>query len=228
MSHPLPIFPLPLVLFPGATQPLHIFEPRYRCLLADCLAGDRRFGIVYASPAGPGEAEPVPAPGATGCVAVIRAAEALADGRSNIVTVGERRFAMLEWVASDRPYRVARVEPFDDDQEDAAESARAAGVVRQRFARLMAALAALTDHPPPDQPLPDDPQGLSFCVAAALTLGVETKAALLASRGTASRLRRIDALLGPLTEDAERRAAVRRRARGNGRGGAQPRIERFQ
>ena len=47
MPRDLPIFPLPLVLFPGAVQPLHIFEPRYRRLLADSLAGDRRFGIAY-------------------------------------------------------------------------------------------------------------------------------------------------------------------------------------
>src|SRR2546422_11512591 len=47
MSRELPIFPLPLVLFPGTTQPLHVFEPRYRRLLADCLAGDKRFGIAY-------------------------------------------------------------------------------------------------------------------------------------------------------------------------------------
>src|SRR2546426_8612475 len=47
MPRELPIFPLPLVLFPGTTQPLHVFEPRYRRLLADCLAGDKRFGIAY-------------------------------------------------------------------------------------------------------------------------------------------------------------------------------------
>src|SRR2546425_10785315 len=47
MSRELPIFPLPLVLFPGTIQPLHVFEPRYRRLLADCLAGDKRFGIAY-------------------------------------------------------------------------------------------------------------------------------------------------------------------------------------
>jgi len=228
MPQALPIFPLPLVLFPGATQPLHIFELRYRRLLADSLAGDRRFGIVYAPPVGPDEVEPVPAAGAIGCVALIRSAEALPDGRSNIVAVGERRFTLLEWVDGDRPYRVARVEPFDDDPEDPTAATRTAQAVRQHFARLMEALAALTDRPALDQAPPDDPQALSFFIAAALTIGVETKAALLAGRRTASRLRRIDGLLRPLIADAERRVAVRRRARGNGRGGAQPRIERFQ
>src|SRR5205807_10370493 len=67
MARELPIFPLPIVLFPGAPQPLHIFEPRYRQLLVDCLAGDRRFGITYvpAEPA-PGS-EPLPHPGDVGC-----------------------------------------------------------------------------------------------------------------------------------------------------------------
>src|SRR5690348_5320860 len=92
MSRELPIFPLPLVLSPGATQPLHIFEPRYRQLLADVLGDDRRFGVAYvAPPAGPG-LDPAPQPGAVGFVALINAANALPDGRSNIVTVGERRF----------------------------------------------------------------------------------------------------------------------------------------
>ena len=67
MFRELPIFPLPLVLFPGASQPLHIFEPRYRQLLTDCLEGDRRFGIAYAAP--DQQSDPAPAPGDVGCVA---------------------------------------------------------------------------------------------------------------------------------------------------------------
>ena len=89
MLRDLPIFPLPIVLFPGAPQPLHIFEPRYQQLLADCRAGDRRFGIAYATPAGAADTDRLPDPGAVGCVALIRSVEPLPDGRSNILAIGE-------------------------------------------------------------------------------------------------------------------------------------------
>ena len=62
MVRELPIFPLPLILFPGVCQPLYVFEPRYRQLLTDCLDGDRRFGIAYVP--GDSGADPVPQGGA--------------------------------------------------------------------------------------------------------------------------------------------------------------------
>src|SRR2546430_4527248 len=63
MARELPIFPLPIVLFPGAPQPLHIFEPRYRQLLQDCLAGDRRLRSAPGAPPPPPQPDPVPDPG---------------------------------------------------------------------------------------------------------------------------------------------------------------------
>src|SRR5437667_180860 len=104
MARELPIFPLPLVLFPGAPQPLHIFEPRYRQLLADCLAADRRFGVTYVAPPRAPDDDPAPRPGDLGCVALIRSTQELPDGRSNVLTVGERRF---EPIAADAERRAA-------------------------------------------------------------------------------------------------------------------------
>src|SRR5204862_871867 len=115
MARELPIFPLPLVLCPGVPHPLHIFEPRYRQLLADCLAGDRRFGIAYVTATADPEAAAEPHPGDVGCVAHIQSARELPDGRSDILTEGERRFVLLEWCASDRLYRRARVGEVGDD-----------------------------------------------------------------------------------------------------------------
>ena len=92
MVRELPIFPLPLVLFPGGSQPLHIFEPRYRQMLADCLAGDRRFGIAYVAAPAANIIDTVPSPGDVGCVAVILSSQQLPDGRANIITKGEMRF----------------------------------------------------------------------------------------------------------------------------------------
>jgi ATP-dependent Lon protease len=219
MSRELPIFPLPLVLFPGATQPLHIFEPRYRSLLTDCLNGDRCFGIAYSAPDKPAE----PAPGDVGCIAHILTTQALPDGRSDILTTGEQRFVLLEWLATDRPYRMARVEEFADEPTDAGldpEVENLAGDVRRDFLRVMEAL----EQDPPE--LPVDPEALSFRVAAALELEAPGKLALLAIRSTTVRLRRLAALLQPLAADAERRAEIRHRARSNGKGGAHPQIEK--
>ena len=229
MSRDLPIFPLPVVLFPGVAQPLHIFEPRYRRLLADCLAGDHRFGITYVASPSPTAAgagvDPVPDPGALGCIAEIQSTEALPDGRSNIVTRGERRFVLDAWLESEHPYRLARVSEFDDDPEDAAESEGLAADVRRDFARVAEAVAVLTDRDRNAVELPADPQLLSFHVAAALELEPEVKLQFLQLRSTTGRLRRLAALLRPLAADAERRAAVRHRAKGNGKGGTNPKIE---
>ncbi len=223
MARELPIFPLPLVLFPGVPQPLHIFEPRYRQLLADCLAGDRRFGIAYVTATEQAEAAAVPNPGDVGCVAYIQSARELPDGRSDILTEGERRFVLLEWCPSDRLYRRARVEEFDDDPVDPAEAGPLASEVRDCFARVLSSFEGPVE-------LPTDPTTLSFRVAGALELEPGAKQALQAERSTTLRLRRLVALLKPLAADAARHAVVRERARRNGRGagegGAHPEIER--
>jgi Lon protease-like protein len=227
MARELPIFPLPIVLFPGAPQPLHVFEPRYRQLLADCLAGDHRFGIAYVAPAGEQAAEPVPTPGDIGCVAVIRSTHQLADGRADILTEGERRFVLLDWCPGDRMYRLARVEEFQDDPVEPGEARTLATDVREGFLRLARALSTLTGREF-DEPieLPADPAALSFRVAAALELEPTAKRALQAGRSTTARLRQLAALLEPLAVEAERRAAVRERGKRNGRGGPHPQIER--
>jgi len=226
MARELPIFPLPIVLFPGAPQPLHIFEPRYRQLLQDCLAADRRFGITYVAPDPTPGADPAPSAGDVGCVALIRSNQPLPDGRSDVLTVGERRFVLRGWISSTHPYRVAEIEEFDDDPTDAAEVSTLAADVRDGFGRLARALGVLTEREDQEIELPSDPQLLSFQVAASLELDAPAKQALQMIRSTSARLRQLATVLGPVAADAERRAAVRERARGNGRGGRHPEIER--
>jgi len=225
MLRELPIFPLPIVLFPGTPQPLHIFEPRYRQLLADCLAADRRFGIAYVPAAHEVGSEPLPDRGDVGCVALIQNTQGLPDGRSNILTVGERRFVLIDWVGSDRPYRLARVEEFDDEPVEPTETVSLAGDVREGFTQLAEALGILTGREDDEIELAADPQLLSFQVAASLERAPEAKRALLTLRSTTARLRQLATLVRPLAADAERRAAVRQRAKGNGRGGPHPQIE---
>jgi Lon protease-like protein len=106
----LPLFPLPgVALFPDLPLPLHIFEPRYREMLKDALAGSRVIGIVQIRPGEPGEPRPV---FAIGCAGRIEGVAELQDGRSNIVLRGVSRFRIDGELPPDRAYRVARVTPL--------------------------------------------------------------------------------------------------------------------
>ena len=91
-SRELPLFPLNTTLFPGGTLPLHIFEPRYRAMTRRCLEGDERFGVVLIAE-GP-EVGGRAVPHLVGTVARIALAETLEGGRYNLMTTGERRFAI--------------------------------------------------------------------------------------------------------------------------------------
>jgi hypothetical protein len=105
----LPLFPLEVVLFPGATLPLHIFEPRYKQMLNHCLAGDQRFGVVLIA-AGQ-EVGSVAVPHRVGTIARIVRTESLSDGRAHLVTVGERRFAIEQNWLHEAGYLVGTIRP---------------------------------------------------------------------------------------------------------------------
>ncbi len=212
----LPIFPLSVVLFPGTPLPLHIFEPRYRRMLADCLQADRRFGIT---PAGQDDAPP-PA-GTVGCVAEIRVNQELPDGRSNLIVLGGERFFLTRTLDDEAPYFVAMVQPFGD-QAGTDPPADAASRLRELFVGYYALLRQLNDVEPEKPTLPDDSVGLSFHVSAAIECDPGVKQRLLVERSTA---RRVDALLmlvPILTASVESALRVHRRAHTNGRGGARP------
>ena len=114
MSELLPIFPLPnVVLFPGVFLPLHIFEPRYREMVADALVGDRLIGLVLLRPGWETDYEGRPPVYPIGCSGVITHFERLPDGRYNIVLRGLERFRILG-ENTDRAYRLADVEPLID------------------------------------------------------------------------------------------------------------------
>lgn len=211
----LPLFPLPLVLFPGVTIPLHIFEPRYRRMLADCLADDQRFGLLYL----PRDIAERDLPrGHVGTVALIEASDTLPDGRSNILVRGTDRFALSALVASDAPYHVGEVEEFDDLKEPAEPMAEAAAHVHERFAQVASAARALADDRAPVPELGEEPPLLAFRVASLLDIEAAARQRLLASRSATGRLREIAALLDRAAEPLERRAAVHARAKANGRG----------
>lgn len=207
------LFPLPVVLFPGTPLPLHIFEPRYRKMLADCLSTDRRFGLVHAAPDA-AELEP----GTVGCVAEIVETENLPDGRSNIVVQGGGRFALVALVASDEPYSVGRVREYADDLEFGAELDALAARVRDAFEVAARAARTLADDTDPLPELPDEPSLLSFAIASAIDLDATVRQQLLASRSPTSRLRQLEQLLAPALPSLVMRADVHKRAKGNGKG----------
>jgi len=114
MSELLPIFPLPnVVLFPGVFLPLHIFEPRYREMVADALSTDRMIGMVLLRPGWQPAYEGRPPVYPMGCSGVITHVESLPDGRYNIVLRGVERFRILE-EDDQKSYRRAIVEGAPD------------------------------------------------------------------------------------------------------------------
>jgi Lon protease-like protein len=117
----IPIFPLPtVVLFPNVFLPLHIFEPRYRQMVAESLAGDRIIGMVLLRPGYQDEYEGAPPVYATGCSGLITHAEQLEDGKYNLVLRGLEKFTITseEPPAAGRLYRSAVISPLDDSMRD--------------------------------------------------------------------------------------------------------------
>lgn len=105
----LPLFPLPnIVFFPQTRLPLHVFEPRYRQMVTDALAGDSRFGIVLLRPGWEADYFGTPPLFECGTIATIETAVPLGDGRYNIVVRGDGRFRIVDEIANE-PYRMARV-----------------------------------------------------------------------------------------------------------------------
>jgi Lon protease-like protein len=212
-TYRLPLFPLGMILYPGADAPLHIFEPRYRRLLADVRSGDGRFGIITA-PAGTGEAG-IPA-GRVAALVQVGAVESLPDGRADIVVTGVGRVVLREWLADPAPYRVGRVEALEDRPEGDAALAPAAMRVRELATRALLATFALKELPGQPQPLADDASALSFQVAAMLALDEEDRYALLAADTVGERLALLESRLGAGVRGVEARAELHQRAKTNG------------
>ena len=138
----LPLFPLTTVLFPGMRLPLHIFEQRYRQLVADLLEQPepRQFGVIAIRKGRETGVDGVTALYDVGCVATMRQAEPREDGQFDLLTVGTQRFRLLRMDRS-RPYFQGEVEPLDEETGDAAAAAYATRRVQAAFRGYLNALA---------------------------------------------------------------------------------------
>ena len=156
----IPIFPLQdVTLFPRTTQPFHIFEPRYRAMVADALEGDSIIGMILLQPGHEAEYEGRPPIFDVGCAGVIIAVEELPDGRYNIVLDGLVKFRVLSEDAS-RPYRLAEVEALPEVVE-----ASDRPLLKQRRQQLERALLSVSPGiqlPPLDLPDEEVVDGLSL------------------------------------------------------------------
>ena len=182
----LPIFPLPdVVLFPQEVLPLHIFESRYRIMLQSVLEADSMFGVVKWDPATKSMAH-------IGCCAQIIKHQTAEDGRSNIITLGQQRFQVLEIIRS-TPFCSAMVSWINDDNIDNLQKLDSLkDLVTEALNDVINLTSKLTNSKKslPDK-LPTNPMELSFWIGAHLGGPVsEEQQKLLEERNTYTRLQR--------------------------------------
>lgn len=186
------MFPLGTVLVPGMPLPLHVFEPRYRQLMHDCLAGTPEFGVTLierGSEVGGGEVRV-----AVGTVARIVEAGMMEDGRWMLVAIGTRRIRVLEWLVDD-PYPRAEVDDWPDPE---VEPGALDGLIdlQVRLRRVLALKAELGDPAVQvDVELADDPVLATWQVAASSGLGPFDLYRVLGTEGPVDRLMLVDHLL---------------------------------
>ena len=198
-----PLFPLNVVLFPGMALPLHIFEPRYRAMTADCLADHAPFGVAMLSDDSESDEE---TPARVGTLARIVDYEKLPDGCFNLLTVGAKRFEIVE-VRHTKPYLTGLVRPLrdTDDPSDPGmrELARNARDALQDYLRVVLALVQSEErkighgedeeHDTPGAErritIPESPEELSFLIGMCLTCEDCDKQGLLEMTSIAARLR---------------------------------------
>jgi Lon protease-like protein len=195
----LPLFPLEVVLFPGTPLPLHIFEPRYKEMIAECLAEHRVFGVVRAIEQGLAD---------VGCTAeIVTLVKEYPDGQLDIVTEGRKRFEVVR-VNQERSFLQAEVIMIDDSTGTPAPEDTLRAV--QLHSDLLAIAGAKHDLSAAD------PSLLSFYLAGSLPLDLDFKQKLLALRSEPERLSLLIGYLETIIPNLRRAASARAKAGGNG------------
>jgi Lon protease-like protein len=194
VSSLLPIFPLELVLMPGVPLPLHIFEPRYKEMIAECLEQKKPFGVVRASDEGVAD---------IGCTAeIMSVTKKYDDGRMDILTRGVERFEVIQ-VNEERSFLQAEISVVQDE----GEPEKPATEMVTQAVRLHAEIAKLAGAEPSG---PDELAGnLSFLLAGSLPLDLDFKQNLLSTLSEAKRLEAVVGYLEAILPGLRRAAKAR-------------------
>jgi Lon protease-like protein len=210
----MPIFPLDVVLFPGAILPLHIFEDRYKAMMRYALERDNLFGLSYREDAAVGK-ETVPEIGSVGCIARINAVMPLEGGRMNILSRGIIRYRIIRY-SQTSPFLIAEVETFGDDPEGGLEELcdRARGIAERFFKSIRRLSDAVMSA---GIEFPEDPEEFSLIMASALPIENASKQELLEMTSTGLRLARIERILVEALSEYSGRLRLHELAKTNGR-----------
>ena len=198
----LPLFPLDVVLFPDTPLPLHVFEPRYKEMIGECLERKLLFGVVRAKENALAE---------IGCTAeIVAVTKKYEDGKLDIVTEGRRRFQIRN-VNHERSFLQGEVVYFEDEPgpKKSTDVERAVKL----HAQIMELLAG--EAGPPD---PEDPQ-LSFHLAGPLPLDLDFKQTLLGLRSESERVIGLIEYYEAILPNLRRAVKARQKAGGNGHAG---------
>lgn len=181
MMYELPLFPLNTVLFPGAPITLHVFEPRYKLMIEQCIQTGQPFGVVLIRE-GTEVFAPLADPYSIGTTAQIAHIERLDEGRMNIVAIGVERFEIQDLNRDHKPYLVGTVETLPLDRHDESRMLAHAGRrLRpwvERYIDVLSTVAENHDFDPAH--LPDEPTALAYLAAALLQIPADQKQHLLA------------------------------------------------
>jgi len=200
MSALLPLFPLDLVLLPAVPLPLHVFEPRYKEMINECLTQNRHFGIVRSKEE---------ALASIGCTAeIINVMKTYPDGRMDILTEGKRRFEVLE-LNQERSFLQADVIYLDDESEPAAAPDLEAAL------RLHGEIMELAGAQPEDIQRTDTAQ-LAYRLAGSLPFDPDFQQSLLEMNSEADRIRSIITFFERILPTLQQSARAKRKAGGNG------------
>jgi len=203
LSKLLPLFPLDLVLLPGTPLPLHIFEPRYKEMISECLEHNQPFGVVRSKDESIAE---------IGCTAeIVTVTKKHPDGRMDIVTQGRQRFEVMQ-LNHERAFLQAEVLYLQD------EPGTASAEEVERALKLHGEIMTLAGAEPEKSSEIDEHQ-LSFHLAGSLPLDLDLKQTLLGMKSEAERLRAITSFFEAILPTMRRTVNLRRKAGGNGHAG---------
>jgi ATP-dependent Lon protease len=198
----IPLFPLNVVLLPGAALPLHIFEPRYRAMVKSCMEEKSEFGMLLALPNGIAR---------VGCTAeILEVVKRYDDGRMDIITAGRAPFRVVELFTED-PLLEGHVDYLEDRETPFNDSTHS-----QLVELFEACHTLIFDDYPKD--LQNETEDFSYVVAAALPMDLLWKQQILELRSEADRQERLVAYLREWAPHLQKKEAMRQRAGGNGHG----------